>query len=205
MSSSPPAHNPLIHTATPPCSPSTRHRRRSPFACCHFPSPRPHSAATLHFTAYFYLKTKPHLCLSAEADSKTRRPMLSPSRLIPSFVYSIPLTLPPPRPIPLRARFVRSRCVFIHTFLLFFFAPLRVICRLLSHLDRLSLTPINPQLTTTVRTTSRMSGTRSACSPSRTIRSLPSPVPRVTSVHYPCRSKPPLATQHDARPQQPAP
>ncbi|KAJ7016023.1 hypothetical protein C8F04DRAFT_1408123 [Mycena alexandri] len=55
-------------------------------------------------------------------------------------------------------------------------------------------------LTTTVRTTSRMSGTRSACSPSRTIRSLPSPVPRVTSVHYPCRSKPPLATQTTCAP-----
>ncbi|KAJ7018197.1 hypothetical protein C8F04DRAFT_1405080 [Mycena alexandri] len=79
--------------------------------------------------------------------------------------------------------------------------------RLLSHLDHLSLTPIHPPLTATVRMTSRLCSTRSACSPSCPTQSLPSAVPRVTSVQYPRRSKPPPAThhQHDARPQRPAP
>ncbi|KAJ7908823.1 hypothetical protein B0H13DRAFT_653303 [Mycena leptocephala] len=88
-----PAHNPLIHAAAPPSSaavPSTRNRRRSPFACCHFPSPRPHSATTLRFT---YLKTKPHLTLSAEADSKTKR---LPAHFSPdSFLHLLHPSYPP--------------------------------------------------------------------------------------------------------------
>ena len=86
--------------------PPPRHPQSPPLPlCCHFPSPRLHSATTLHFTAYFYVKAKPHMCLSAAADSKAKRlpaqsPILPPSRLIPSSVYSIPLTLLPPRSVP---------------------------------------------------------------------------------------------------------
>ncbi|KAJ7874865.1 hypothetical protein B0H13DRAFT_2551351 [Mycena leptocephala] len=98
-----------------------------PLCCTH----RPHS------TLYRYLKTKPH------HDSKTKRlpaqsPVLSASRLIPSSVHSIPLTLPPPRfdalafampytthaLMPPRRDFVAY--VFIQTFIPSFFAPLPI-------------------------------------------------------------------------------
>ncbi|KAJ7657131.1 hypothetical protein B0H14DRAFT_3704673 [Mycena olivaceomarginata] len=64
-------------------------------ACCRFPSPRPHCATTLHLTAYFYLKTKPHPCLSAEGDSKTKR---LPAQSRPSrhaFASRLILSIPP--------------------------------------------------------------------------------------------------------------
>ncbi|KAJ7764739.1 hypothetical protein B0H16DRAFT_427820 [Mycena metata] len=84
------------HLRPPAIAPSARHRPRSPFTCCHFASPRPHCATTPHLTAYFYLKTKPHPCLSAEGDSKTKRLPVQSRRSRHAFASRLPSISPYP-------------------------------------------------------------------------------------------------------------